>query len=446
MRTRADSPAKDSPATVSDMNHRWTLSILLATFLGVAALLFLVRGLTARVVDLEARVQQQAETGTPSSSNGQAKSSDQTNAPSQSPDEMAEGSILDNPDLAAKLNWIIEKLEETGDDNYETLNEVQSSLFDLERNDAKIITRLRRLGGSKNIPDITRSLTPEEKANANTLANANGIDIADGRVTVRAVLNVYSLRRHGTQYPFELLAARYPSEKDYETLILVVGNRTPEQLQQARYTESKSATLALYYALRAAGFKQGEGTRVDPASEDPKKPDVLLANGDAIHMYVRYKYKDTLYIERVTDWLRDGETGEPLPADAFRFTGSPLVEDSETGDQTIVAALRGTIVSQYPNPGSLIEISQRSALRAAVAFMADAIPRPTFPLSSREDHFFVDFILTKEPLAFTARDQLPTFPPAPKAGESHDPTRGPNENKSEESPDDKGEKKEEEKK
>ena len=391
------------------MNHRWTLSILLATFLGVAALLFLVRGLTARVVDLEAQL---ARPKSDSAANSNSPATPESAPDSMDGDEPTDGNILENPDLAAKLNWLIEKLEEVEDANYEADTDIQDTLFNLERNDAKIITRLRRLGGSKNIPESGRALTNEERAAALAAAAAQGIDVKVGRVSIRAVLNAYSLRRHGTKYPFELLAARYPSEKDYETLILVVGNRTPEDLQQVRYAESKAATLALYMAMRAAGFLEGEGTRVDPASEDPKKPNILLASGDVVYMYARYKYKDKVYIERINDWLTDGETGEALPADAFRFTGSPRTEDSETGDQTVVAALTGTIASQYPNPRSLIEIAHRGALKVAVGFSAAAIPRPLI-----ESHFFVDFILTKEPIAFTPRDQLPTFPPAPKVGE-----------------------------
>src|SRR5207245_2800836 len=117
-----------------------------------------------------------------------------------------------------------------------------------------------------------------------------------------------------------------------ETLVHVIGPTDVKDLSPERL---KGLPTAVYKGMLAAGFTQGDSSRVEKGTDG--KPTWIPPTGDVVHVGARYALGGRTHVARASDWVGDPSTGTVLPADSFRFTGSRRIEDSDTGDEAIAA-------------------------------------------------------------------------------------------------------------
>jgi hypothetical protein len=235
-------------------------------------------------------------------------------------------------------------------------------------------------------------------------AEAVGVLVEDGRVTVRGFLNL-SPR---TDMPIEYFITRFP-EAGHETLVHVLGNKSLEDLAESPYGALKGLATGIYKGLVAAGFREGEPTHPDPNS-DPKSPRWVLPTGDVVHLAVRYELGGRTHVARASDWVLDPDTGTVLPHDCFRFTGSMRGEDPDTGDDILAAEAMGHIVSVWPNAASLVEVALESALKNQYGYNFPRIPKPP-----ENAPLYLDVVFSKTPIEPEGDGALPIAPPRPPA-------------------------------
>jgi hypothetical protein len=348
------------------MSPRLTLSVAAATFLAALAALWLLRDVRdalhvqgQRLGALEAgRV-----AGPPPTS--------ATPAPAAGAGA-ASGEAMTLERLAARL-------EEVDDAAYEYFTSGQQELYEIKKALGMLRGQLTRLQNqladahgfaSSALPPPMSPLGQDDIQRLTEQAQARGVRVEPGRVTVRGFLNIAP----NTKMPIEYFVTRFP-EAGHETMVHVVGDKTLEEIEANPHETAKGLGLALYKGLLAAGFRQGEPTRPDPDSPRDA-PRWLLPDGDTVYLYVRYTLDGTEHVVSATDWILDPETDAPLPDDAFRFTGSVRVEDNETGEETIAAELGGLLVSVWPNRMALLEVGLASATRNDYAYNAERIPQP----------------------------------------------------------------------
>ena len=152
-------------------------------------------------------------------------------------------------------------------------------------------------------------------------------------------------------------------------------------------------STALYKAMLAAGFNEGEGSHPDPESPDPRAPRWVLATGDTVYVYVRYEVDGQPRLSRATDWVVDPATGTVLPEDSFKFTGSLRIEHPDTGEEMLLAEPRGLLVSVFPDRSALIEVALNTAVNNNYQYNWARLP----PFKG-DGFFYVDLIFSKKPL------------------------------------------------
>jgi hypothetical protein len=217
------------------------------------------------------------------------------------------------------------------------------------------------------LPEPGRPPTADTLARYRQEAEAAAVTVADGRVEVRGFLNMSPNR----SMPIEYFVTRWP-ESGHETLVHVVGGTDVADLTPDRL---KGLPTAIYKGLLAAGFAQGEGSRVE-RGEDKDKPVWVPPTGDPVYVGVRYSLGGKTHVARATDWVGDPSTGRVLPEDAFRFTGSRRVEDPDTGDHALASEEGGLIVSVYPSVNAIVEIVVPSSFTNSYDYNYMRIPKP----------------------------------------------------------------------
>jgi hypothetical protein len=321
--------------------------------------------------------------------------------PPEEPRERSTDEALASKNALEKLDFLIEKQQKAADDAYDTSVEIGSDLHALKREVAgikatlrQIIQGIRQTGG---FPEgIGWGLSPRGKApDEATLAayrkaaEEKGVKVEPGRVTVRGFLNMSP----NTKMPIEYFVTRYP-EASHETLVHVIGPKALEELREDPYKALEGVATALYKGLVAAGFREGEPSHPDPSS-DPKQPKWILAKGDPIYLYVRYERGGKTHLARATDWvIEDPEKGNVLPEDCFRFTGSLRGENPDTGDEFLAAEQMGLLVSVWPNPRAIVEISLETSMKNDYSYNFTRIPKP-----EGEGPLYLELVFSKEPMA-----------------------------------------------
>lgn len=334
--------------------------------------------------------------------------------PADVPPSGEEGDPLASRDPLVKLDHLIRKTGQISDDSYDYVNDITGDLMALKREVRQLKTMLKAVlqglaGGRQGALGIGWGLPPRgAPLDGETVkrfveeASRHGITVEQGRVTAKALLNLSPNR----QMPIEYFITRFP-ESGHETLVHLIGSRTLDDLAKDPVGGLRGLGTALYKALRAAGFAEGEGSRPDPASPDPRNPRWLLPTGDVVYLYVRYELGGAHHLARATDWVIDPSTGTVLPEDAFRFTGSLRGEDPDLGDEVLAAELGGLLVSVWPNARALLEVALDSAEHNDYQYNGPRIPKP-----SGEGPLLLELVFSKTPLPPEGDGALPLAPPA----------------------------------
>ena len=189
-------------------------------------------------------------------------------------------SPLESRDPLVKLDHLIKKADELSNDAYDVATTTYSGdLMALKREmrqlKAMLATVLQGLAAGR--PGAGLSLgwglpprgAPLDGAKAKAFveeADRHGIAVEAGRVTAKAMLNISPNK----QMPIEYFITRFP-ESGHETLVHLVGSRTMDDLAKDPVGGLRGLGTALYKALLAAGFHEGEGSRPDPDSTDPEE-------------------------------------------------------------------------------------------------------------------------------------------------------------------------------
>ena len=374
------------------MNDKLTLSFSVATFIAAIGLLFFLSDVRNRVAHLEREhpaPATPADTPAPKPAPGPAGGADAPIDP------------LATQDPVKKLDWIIGKLEEIDTRVYEGVVDLESELYQQKREVDKIKVLARRLldglrqsgdypGLQSSLPEPRKPLTIEQRKEYKAEAERWGIQVEDGQVVARALLN-------GAQdkaYPVEYFMTRFP-EAGHETLVHLMGKATLEDFAEPPYPNLQGLSTALYKALLAAGFEQGEGSHPEGEPKAPGEPvPWVMASGDTVYMVARWTDDEgQVQRARATDWVLDPETKSTLPEDCFKFTGSARVEHRETGDEMLLAEARGFIVSVYPDRAAMIEVALESAARNNYAYNWSRLPS-----HDGSKPFYIDLIFSKTPL------------------------------------------------
>jgi hypothetical protein len=303
-------------------------------------------------------------------------------------------------DIAARLDRILEILQEASDHAYDSAVDTSGSIHALNREVASVKAILKQIVQGMNRPGgplegmgwalAPRGARPDAQrlADYRKAAEAKGIRVEEGRVTVRGFVNMSPDAR----MPIEYFVTRYP-EANHETLVHVVGDHSLEELREDPYRALEGIATALYKGLVAAGFAEGTPSHPDPEA-DPKDPRWIVAAGEPLYLYVRYERKGRTHLARATDWvIEDPAKGTVLPEGCFRFTGSVRGEHPDTGDEFLSAEQMGLLVSVWPNARALVEISLESALRNEYAYNFSRIPKP-----DGEGPLFVDLVFSRAPM------------------------------------------------
>ncbi len=333
------------------------------------------------------------------------------------PKDTANVDLLASKDPLAKLDALLEKTQKIEDDAYEYYGDTARDLHELKREVAQVKAILRQViqglgrpdGGG--LPGIGWGLAPREtplddatkKAYLDAATTA-GVEVEDGRVTVRGFLNMSP----NTSMPIEYFMTRYP-EAGHETLVHLIGKHTLEELRE-NPAALKGLPTALYKGLVAAGFREGIGSHAEPTADPREKPTWVLATGDVVHVACRYERNGRTHVARANDWvIEDPKKGTTLPPDCFRFTGSARGEDPDTGDPILGAELGGLIVSVWPNPQALVEVALESAFENDYTYNFARIPR-----SEATGPLYLDVLFSKTPIEPQGEGTLEALPDARK--------------------------------
>jgi hypothetical protein len=374
------------------MVQRLALSLALASFLVGCGALFVLARVDRRLAALEAPAERGAEPrppldgafpGSPASRAGAA------------PDAEEPG-ILENKDPLAKLNWLIERVDEIDTNAFDYYGDVAQSLYDVKTSLKHLRHAVDRIkdalaaGGRLEplLPPEDEELTPSQRETFAREAEGFGIRVEPGRVECRAFLN-----RFDPRMPIEYFATLFP-EAGHETLVHFLGNRTFEDVHERGREAVEGLPSALYKALRAAGFREGDpGHPTEPTESGERQ--WVLPTGDAVYLYARYEEDGVSRLSRVTDWMIDPATEAVFPADSFKFTGSFRTMHPDTGDEVLAAEYGGLIISVQPMRSALLEIALETAVRNNYRYNFEKIPA----LEGEEKGvLFIDVIFSMTPL------------------------------------------------
>jgi len=308
-------------------------------------------------------------------------------------------SPLATKDELVKLDHLIKALQELSDSTYDYYSDLLGDVVAVKREIRQLKATVRNLGqalqqGRPGGLSLGWGLTAPGAPIGAEVAKAYvedakrfGIEVEPGRVTARALLNMSPNK----QMPIEYFITRYP-ESGHETLVHLIGAGALDDPDKNPLRGLSGLGTALYKALVAAGFREGEGSHVVPppatpegeppangpdgAAVQPAPPVLVLATGDVVYLYLRYTLAGVTHVARATDWVLDPSTGGVLPEDCFRFTGSRRIEDPESGEQMLAAELGGLLVSVWPNPNALLEVALDSSVHNDYQYNSSRIPRP----------------------------------------------------------------------
>lgn len=376
------------------MNGKLTLSFTVATFIAAIGLLFFLSEVRNRLTTVERQLDARPA----------PEAAVQRPAPRDIEPDAAPSADSENPletkDVGKKLNWLIEKLEEVDTRVYEGVVDLESEMYQLKRQidriqvvTKRILNGLRKSGDfdgfDSSLPEPKKALTIEQRKEYKAEAARFGIEVEDGKVVARGLLN-------GAQdkaYPIEYFMTRFP-DAGHETLVHLIGTAKMEEFEEPPFPNLAGLCTALYKALLAAGFEQGEGSHYERPPEGPDDvPPWILATGDTVYVYVRYEEDGETKLARASDWVVDPATKSPLPEDCFKFTGSLRVEHRETGDEMLLAEARGFLMSVYPDRAALIEVALESARRNNYLYNWSRLPK-----HDGSKPFYVDLVFSKTPL------------------------------------------------
>ncbi len=374
------------------MNDKLTLSFTVATFVAAVGVIIFLRGVTEQLSRVEREVAQIEiqPAGRPPGATARGGGDGDTTV---SADE-----ALESKDARKKLDHIIERLQQLEDDSYDTYNEIATDLLQIKKEMGRIKGSVRRIikglgsggAGAAFAPDLPPADKPLDDAMRRKLTDQAaqlGIKVEEGKATVRGFLNLSP----NTSMPIEYFIARFP-EASHETLVHIVGNKSPEEVNQNPYQALSGLPTALYKAMLAAGFTQGAPGHPDPES-NPQDPKWVLPSGDTVYLYVRWEVDGTEHISRATDWIIDPSTGDVLPQDCLKFTGSMRYENHETGDSSLLTEQSGLITSVWPNRSALIEVALTSAAANNYQYNFARIPKPV-----EGQQLVLDLIFSRTPI------------------------------------------------
>jgi hypothetical protein len=382
------------------MNGKLTLSFSIATFIAAIGVLFFLADLRTRVQRLER--EQQAPAAAPTETASKPAGSKQKDAKGASTTDVGDGADpLASKDPKAKLDWLVKKLDAVDTRVYEGIVDLESELYQQKRDIGKVNLVVHRIldglrksgdyaGFKSSLPEPHKALTPQQRKEYVTEAARWGIHVKEGEVTARGLLNGAQDRK----MPIEYFMTRFP-ENGHETLVHLIGNTDVEEFAEPPYPDLHGLVTALYKALLAAGFQQGQGSHPARAPKTPgEQVPWVLPSGDTVYLYTRWKDADgKTHLARASDWVIDPATGKPLPEDCFKFTGSMRVEQRETGDEMLLAEARGFIASVYPDQAAMIEVAIDSASNDNYRYNWSALPK-----HDGNKPFYVDLIFRKTPL------------------------------------------------
>jgi hypothetical protein len=377
------------------MNGKLTLSFSVATFIAAVGLMFFLADVRDRLDRVEKEVAAQGAPAEAPRTRGAVPPAGDEGAESGE----REGNILDSKDPLEKLDWLIEKAEESDTDAYDFYSDLSQEQYKIKRALAQLKTTVMRIlqglrdsgdfpGLAPDLPAHRAPLTAENLQKYKEDAEKFGIRVEEGKVTARGILN----GRQDRAYPIEYFMTRFP-DAGHETLVHLMGTATVEDFKDPPYPSLEGLATALYKALLAAGFEEGEGSHPDPDSPDPRAPQWVLATGDTVYLYVRYEEDGETKLARATDWVIDPATGSPLPHDCFKFTGSLRIEHPDTGEEVLLAEPRGFLVSVFPDRAAMVEVALKTAVNNNYQYNW-----PRLPKHDMATPLYVDLIFSRTPL------------------------------------------------
>ncbi len=400
------------------MNGKLNLTFSVATFIAAIGLLLSQRCMNERLNRVEQVVQKDGG-GRPVGAYGPRTNPAGTRYPDEpdengGEDEVGDGDYVDPIDVRdplVKLDYLIEKIREMEDDNFESYSDLSQDLIAIKREIGYLKSSQRRLirglasggglaGFAPTLPKLGTPIDGGMREKFMKEAAAHGVKVEEGRVSVRGFLNM-SPR---TNMPIEFFVTRYP-ESSHETLVHLVGDKSPAVVNENPYRALAGLPTAVYKGMLAAGFEQGMFSRPDPDS-DPQDPKWLLATGDTVYVYLKYENDEGVHVARATDWVIDPSTGTVLPHDCFKFGGSMRHDDFETGEEALLSESRGLIVTVWPNAGAIVEVALQSSLLNNYQYNFERIPE-----LNRETELFLEVIFSKEPLDVKGDGAKPIAPP-----------------------------------
>lgn len=390
---------------------RVLLSFTVATFIAALAAVWVLADVRRRVGDLEQRrAEGPARAATPAPREPGARGG--FPPPKAAPAEGEEDPRA-SKDPLVKLDHLIAQLDELDDEQYDTYNDITSDLMAIKREIRQLKSTVRNVARAmqQSLPgglSLSWGLAEEGAELATPALDAyvkdaqrHGMVVEPGRVTARALLNLSPNK----QMPIEYFITRFP-ESGHETLVHLMGARDLADLERDPLGGLRGLGTALYKALVAAGFREGQGSRPDPTAPDPRSAKWLLPTGDTVYLYVRYQHGGRTHLARATDWVLDPSTGTVLPEDCFRFTGSLRVEDPESGEDMLAAELGGLLVSVWQNAHALLEVALDSSVHNDYQYNAPRIPKP-----EGEGPLMLDLIFSRTKLEPEGDGAAPLPPP-----------------------------------
>jgi hypothetical protein len=408
---------------------RILLSFTVATFIAALASVWVLADVKRRVGELEQRGGTTRKAASPAPREQGER--DGFPAPKPAPEEGAEDP-RESRDPLVKLDHLIAKLDEISDDQYDGYNDLTSDIVAIKREIRQLKHTIRSVaraiqqgqpGGLSltwGLAEHGAELTTQAVEAYTKDAQRHGMVVEPGRVTARAMLNLSPNK----QMPIEYFITRFP-ESGHETLVHMIGGRELADIERDPMGGLRGLGTALYKALVAAGFREGEGSRPDPTAPDPRSARWLLPSGDVVYLYVRYQRGGKTHLARATDWVLDPSTGTVLPDDCFRFTGSLRIEDPESGEDMLAAELGGLLVSVWQNAHAVLEVALDSSVHNDYQYNPARIPKP-----DGEGPLMLDLIFSKvrletegdgaAPLAAPHKLEALPPPPGPKP-ETPDP-------------------------
>lgn len=281
------------------------------------------------------------------------------------------------PDLSRKVGKL-------GDDLYDYYTEIMGDLNEIKRTGKQtqsaarsVLQAMAKDGQALGTWGLARpgdALGEPALADYRKHAEMFGIKVSPGLVEVRGFLNMSPK----TYMPIEYFVTRWP-ENGHETLVHVTGPVKVDGTLSA--DRLRGLPTAIYKALVAAGFQQGESTGMD--ASDPEHPKWVAPTGDTVYVGVRYALRGKTHVARATDWIVDPKAAAVLPEDCFRFTGSRRMEDFETGDEMLSAEASGLVVAVYERLPALVEIATPSVLAGDFRYNFARIPKPVVVVLDR---------------------------------------------------------------